>query len=217
MDILVLGGTSFVGRGIVECLLGRGHRPALFNRGRTGADLFPGSERLVGDRDSGDYTALAGRGWDAVVDVTGYVPRHVSEAIAALGDRVGRYVFMSTGLVYDRSAASGKITEASPRLPAWRESEVIDDDNLRTVRDGGTLALFVQDFDDDVRAAAEQRGVRLARIKVVPNPRALAAITNLMAAGTLVSHVSATFPLDEAPEAHRHLDTGVQGKVVLVP
>lgn len=60
MDILVLGGTSFVGRGIGECLLERVHRPALFHRGRTGADLFPGSERL-GDRDSGDYTALAGR------------------------------------------------------------------------------------------------------------------------------------------------------------
>jgi 2'-hydroxyisoflavone reductase len=128
VDVLVLGGTSFVGRGIVECLLERGHRPALFNRGRTGADLFPGVERLVGDRDSGDYAALDGRSWDAVVDVTGYVPRHVSEVVAAVGDRVGRYIFLSTGLVYDRLAASGVITEASPRLPAWRGSEVVDDD-----------------------------------------------------------------------------------------
>lgn len=128
VDILVLGGTSFVGRGVVESLLERGHTPALFNRGRTGADLFPGVERLVGDRDSGDYTALAGRSWDAVVDVTGYVPRQVSEAVSAVGDRLGRYVFVSTGLVYDRSAATGTITEASPRLPPWRESEVVDDD-----------------------------------------------------------------------------------------
>ncbi len=128
VDVLVLGGTSFVGRGIVECLLDRGHTPALFNRGRTGADLFPGVERLIGDRESGDYAALAGRSWDAVVDVTGYVPRYVSEVIAVLGDRVGRYIFLSTGLVYDRLAASGVITEASPRRPAWRGSEVVDDD-----------------------------------------------------------------------------------------
>lgn len=127
MDILVLGGTSFVGRAIVECLLAGGHRPALFNRGRTGTDLFPGVERLVGDRDSGDYAALAGRSWDAVVDVTGYVPRHVEQAVAAVGDRLGRYIFISTGLVYDRFAATGVITEASPRLSPWRESEVVDD------------------------------------------------------------------------------------------
>ena len=128
MDVLVLGGTSFVGREIVECLLERGHTPTLFNRGRTGVDLFPGVERLVGDRDSGDYATLTGRSWDAVVDVTGYVPRHVSEAVAALGDRGGRYVFLSTGLVYDRTAASGVISESTPRLPPWRESEVVDDD-----------------------------------------------------------------------------------------
>ena len=145
MDILVLGGTSFVGRGIVECLLERGHRPALFNRGRTGTDLFPEVERLVGDRDSGDYAALAGRSWDAVVDVTGYVPRHVAEAAAALDHRVGRYVFLSTGLVYDRSAASRVITEASPRLPPWRGSEIVDDDTygpLKVACEDDLLARF---------------------------------------------------------------------------
>jgi len=147
MHILVLGGTSFVGRGIVECLLERGHRPTLFNRGRTGVDLFAGVERVVGDRDSGDYTALAGRSWDAVVDVTGYVPRHVSESVAALDDRVGRYVFVSTGLVYDRSAASEVITEASPRLPPWRGSGVVDDDTygpLKVACEDDLLAHFGQ-------------------------------------------------------------------------
>jgi 2'-hydroxyisoflavone reductase len=127
MDVLVLGGTSFVGRWIVERLLERGHRPTLFNRGRTGTDLFPGVERLVGDRTTGDYSVLTGRSWDAVVDVTGYIPRHVAELLTALGDHRGRYVFLSTGLVYDRSAATGEITEATPRLPAHRGSEDVDD------------------------------------------------------------------------------------------
>lgn len=128
MEVLLLGGTSFVGRTIVEDLLERGHIPTIFSRGRTGTDLFPGVERLVGDRDTGDYAALEGRRWDAVVDVTAYVPRHVAEVVAALGDHRGRYLFISTGLVYDHTLATAGLTESSPRLPAHRASEEIDDE-----------------------------------------------------------------------------------------
>jgi 2'-hydroxyisoflavone reductase len=76
MRILVLGGTSFVGRAIVEDAVGTGADVTLFSRGRTGTGLFPGLTRLTGDRDSGDYQALRDGTWDAVVDVSGYVPRH---------------------------------------------------------------------------------------------------------------------------------------------
>lgn len=128
MQVLVFGGTSFVGRAIVEDLFARGHTPTLFNRGRTGLDLFPGVARLVGDRDSGDYSALAGHRWDAVVDVTAYLPRHVEQAVAVLGGHDGRYVFISTGMVYDHDAADGEITEASPRLAPHLDDEVLDDE-----------------------------------------------------------------------------------------
>ncbi len=128
MLVLVLGGTSFVGRTITEDLLARGHIATLFNRGRTGAGLFPDLDRLVGDRDSGDYAALEGQQWDAVVDVTGYLPRHVDQAVAALDGHAGRYVFISTGMVYDHLAAIGQITEASPRLAPHLDDEVLDDD-----------------------------------------------------------------------------------------
>jgi 2'-hydroxyisoflavone reductase len=87
MRILVLGGTSFVGRAIVADALRTGADVALFNRGKTGTDLFPGVTRLIGDRDTGDYAALRDGSWDAVVDVTGYVPRHVGQAMDALDDR----------------------------------------------------------------------------------------------------------------------------------
>ncbi len=127
MQVLVLGGTSFVGRTIVEDLLARGHTPTLFNRGRTGADLFPGVARLVGDRSSGDYAALAGHRWDAVVDATGYLPRHVEQAVAALDGHAGRYVFISTGMVYDHLAADGQITETSTRLAPYLGDETLDD------------------------------------------------------------------------------------------
>jgi 2'-hydroxyisoflavone reductase len=128
MRVLVLGGTSFVGRTIVEDLLARGHAPTLFNRGRTGVGLFPGVERLVGDRDSDNYVALEGLSWDAVIDVCGYVPRHVEGSLAALEDRFGRYVFISTGMVYDHLQAHDEITESSPRLPPHQGLEQLDDD-----------------------------------------------------------------------------------------
>jgi 2'-hydroxyisoflavone reductase len=128
MKVLALGGTSFVGRAIVEDLLDRGHTPTLFTRGRTGADLFPGVERLVGDRDTGDYASLAGGSWDAVVDVSAYVPRQVAEAADALRGRGGRYLFISTGSVYDRTQAGDGITEDSARLSPYRESEAVTGD-----------------------------------------------------------------------------------------
>ena len=52
--------------------------------------------RLRGDRDTGDYAALRDGTWDATVDVSGYVPRHVGQARDALGERAGRYLFSSS-------------------------------------------------------------------------------------------------------------------------
>ena len=83
MKILIIGGTVFLGRALVEVALSHGHQVTLFNRGRTNPDLFPQVEKLVGDRD-GDLKALAGRGWDAVLDTSGYVPRVVRQSVQAL-------------------------------------------------------------------------------------------------------------------------------------
>ncbi|MCW2778186.1 MAG: NAD-dependent epimerase/dehydratase family protein, partial [Frankiales bacterium] len=117
--------TAFVGRAVVDDLLGRGHEVTLFSRGRTGAELFPGVERRTGDRKTGDYASLAGGSWDAVVDVSAYVPRHVGQAGEALRDRAGRYLFVSTGSVYDRSQASDGLLETTPRLPPERGTEQV--------------------------------------------------------------------------------------------
>jgi 2'-hydroxyisoflavone reductase len=123
MRILVLGGTSFVGRTIVEDALSRGADMTLFGRGKTGADLFPDVPRLIGDRDTGDYDALRSGSWDAVVDVSGYVPRHVGNAMDALGDRVGRYLFISSHAVYDDTLLGPGSTEDAPRRPPVRDTE----------------------------------------------------------------------------------------------
>jgi 2'-hydroxyisoflavone reductase len=98
MRILVLGGTQFLGRHVVEAALAREHSLTLFNRGVTRPELFPDVEKLVGDRD-GDLSALEGRSFDAVVDTSGYVPRIVAQTIDALGD-VGHLTFVSSISVY---------------------------------------------------------------------------------------------------------------------
>jgi len=96
--ILVLGGTKFLGRAIVEAALARGHELTLFNRGETNADLFPEVEKLRGDR-SDDLSLLAGRTFDAVVDPSGYVPA-VVRASAELLRGCSHYVFISSVSVY---------------------------------------------------------------------------------------------------------------------
>ena len=98
MRILILGGTKFLGRALVEAALARGHELTLFNRGQTNAGLFPEVEQVHGDRKH-DLALLAGRTWDAVIDPSGYIPADVRASAERLRD-AGRYVFISSVSVY---------------------------------------------------------------------------------------------------------------------
>jgi 2'-hydroxyisoflavone reductase len=102
MNILILGGTKFMGRHIVDSALARGHSVTLFNRGKTNPGLFPSVETILGDREF-DIEKLKGREWDAVVDVAGYVPRIVRLSAYGVERSVGRYVFISSISVYPDS------------------------------------------------------------------------------------------------------------------
>jgi len=88
---------------------------------------------------------------------------------------------------------------------------------LTVVREGGVLALLIGEFDDATRAAAADRGVRLARIDVKPDAAALASLVDLVDIGRLTPTVHATFALEKAGDAHSALAGDVRGKLVLVP
>lgn len=111
MKLLVLGGTLFLGRHVVEHALAEGHSVTVFTRGKTNPTLFPAAERLLGNRD-GDLAALRGRTWDAVIDTCGYVPRIAHASAHALRDAVGHYTFISSISVYADLTVPG-ITEAA--------------------------------------------------------------------------------------------------------
>jgi 2'-hydroxyisoflavone reductase len=107
--LLVLGGTRFVGRGLVEAALAAGHEVTTFNRGRTAPGLFPEAEHVPGDRDGG-LEPLAGRVFDACVDVNGYVPRVVRDSALLLAEAVSRYVLVSSISAYAEMRVPGDET-----------------------------------------------------------------------------------------------------------
>ncbi|MCZ7589554.1 MAG: NAD-dependent epimerase/dehydratase family protein [Gaiella sp.] len=111
MRLLLLGGPRFLGRAVIDAALERNHAVTLFNRGTTGAGLYPELERIVGDRDGG-LDGLRGREWDAVVDTSGYVPRLVGESARVLAGATGHYVFVSSISVY--ASLAEPVDEDSP-------------------------------------------------------------------------------------------------------
>jgi 2'-hydroxyisoflavone reductase len=120
MKLLILGGTIFLGRHLVEIARAHGHEITIFNRGQHNTELFQDVEKLRGDRDGG-LDALKGGRWDAVIDTCGYVPRIVRDSAELLFRAVDHYTFVSSISVYadvsepglDEDAAVGKLEDES--------------------------------------------------------------------------------------------------------
>jgi len=115
MQILILGGTGFIGPHQVRYAVSRGHKVTVFNRGRRQADLPDSVEHLLGDRNN-DLQSLKGREWDAVIDNPTTLPRWVRDSASLLKDAAKQYVFISTISVYADVSHPG-MDETSPLLP----------------------------------------------------------------------------------------------------
>jgi len=116
LDILILGGTSFLGPHQVRFALERGHNVSIFTRGRTEPELFQAAfqdvEHLIGDR-AGDLDALRGRSWDGVIDNSGARVEWTRDSAQLLKDRCGTYLYVSsTGVYYPYLTTD--ITEDGP-------------------------------------------------------------------------------------------------------
>ncbi len=103
LKILFLGGTGFIGPHMVRKCLSQGHEVTLFNRGKRNTSLFPGLEKIKGNRDpkvDQGLKGLEGRKWDAIVDTSGYIPRHVDGSSSLLAKVAPHYLYISTMSVY---------------------------------------------------------------------------------------------------------------------
>ncbi|MPY33887.1 NAD-dependent epimerase/dehydratase family protein [Streptomyces adustus] len=118
MRILVMGGTWFLGKHIVDSALKRGWDVTTFNRGRSGRDAEH-VEAVHGDRTNrSNLEQLAEHGpWDAVIDTSSseLPPRDVLAAAIALRPAVRRWVHVSTVSVY-AGWPHQPLTEVSPLL-----------------------------------------------------------------------------------------------------
>src|SRR5256886_7361798 len=124
MTLLVLGGTVFLGRQIVEVALAHHDEVTLCNRGQHPLAFSAALEHIRGDRDGG-LAGLRGRTWDAVVDTSGYVPRLVGDSARLLADAVGQYTFISSISVYKDFRAT--------RIREDAAVGTLDDDTMETV------------------------------------------------------------------------------------
>lgn len=118
MKVLVLGGTRFLGRHLVDCFSRRGHRVVCFHRGQTTCTLPSEVEERLGDRND-DLGAVASESWDAIVDTSGYRPEQTQRSLEL---RTERYLFISTVNVY-RDLSHPGVAEEAPTIETFDPSD----------------------------------------------------------------------------------------------
>ncbi len=148
MKILILGGTVFLGRALVDVALARGHELILFNRGKSNPQLFPEVESLLGDRalDLSPLTRVDRR-WDAVIDTCGYLPRVVRRSAETLAERTDQYTFISSLSVVADTSQPGLDERGAVGKLADESVEVVDGESY-----GPLKALCEQAVERALRA-----------------------------------------------------------------
>jgi len=139
MDLLVIGGTHFLGRHLVDGALERGWRLTLFNNDADTPALYRAARHLLGDRDR-DFGALEGMRWDAVVDTCGFLPEQVRRSATILSGRAANYVFVSSLSVYADHSRHG----------------LSEDDTLQTLPATADPAAFTNEHYPALKVLCEQ-------------------------------------------------------------
>jgi nucleoside-diphosphate-sugar epimerase len=121
---LILGGTQFFGKRLVQKLLENGAKVTIATRGRTHDDFGDGVERLIIDRENKEsmIKAFDNKQWDVVYDQSCFSPLEAKSAYEALQGKIKHYIFTSTMAVY--GFGRGKTEEGFDPLsyePSFKE------------------------------------------------------------------------------------------------
>ncbi len=139
MRLLIIGGTSFLGRATAVEALRRGDTVTTFNRGKSGPDV-EGVEALRGDRaDDAALEQLTGREFDGVVDTCGFVPRVVGKAAQTLAEGAGHYAFVSS--ISASGTWPGKVARDDDEGPPCASDAGPDDGDYGVLKAGCERAV----------------------------------------------------------------------------
>lgn len=99
--ILILGGTNFIGRHLIEKLsVNKKYDLTIFNRGITNPGLFPDIKKIIGDRNSDDIKLINQVDWDYIIDLSCYFPQSLINILSGLTLNLKKYILISTCSVY---------------------------------------------------------------------------------------------------------------------
>ncbi|MGW3363880.1 NAD-dependent epimerase/dehydratase family protein [Streptosporangium canum] len=140
MRLLVMGGTHFVGRAVVETALARGDEVTTLNRGTSGA-AAPGVNQVTADRTDPEALrrALGDGEWDAVIDTWSGAPRVIGDSCGLLADRAGHYGYVSSRSVYRWPMPFGA-DEHAPTVDGDPDDDGAED--YAVAKRGGELAVL---------------------------------------------------------------------------
>ena len=156
MNILIIGGTGFLGQHLVTAAQMRHHQVTLFHRGNHPPVGLAGIEEIYGDRNNG-LGALRNRRWDAVVDTCGYLPHTVTAVAKALRSSVAHYVFISSVAAYaDFKVGNYRETAPLATLTAAQAQRAAQVDTSATLTAGGLADLY-----GPLKARCEQQAQRV--------------------------------------------------------
>ena len=129
--VLILGGTQFIGRNLVERLLDSDtYQLTLFNRQISNAAIFPQCRKIKGDRSTSDIEQVNDTDWDFVIDLSCYYPAQLESLIANLKSPPRQFIFVSTCSVYDNGVDQTILRNEDAAVHSCTPEEAIDrDDN----------------------------------------------------------------------------------------
>ncbi len=115
--LLILGGTQFIGRNLIERIIEMEELDiTLFNRQETLANLFPEIKKIKGDRNTNDISRISKENWDFIIDISCYYPDSLHNTLKYLNNGIRKYIFISTCSVYDNDRNKNYLNDEKAKL-----------------------------------------------------------------------------------------------------